>query len=170
MAVAHDATLVGFAREPRGRDLLVTLSRGLEILEALASASPTRGLDRATLARRLGRRLLVDVRKEGCALDQGESYDGICAEAVPVFDFGVRHDGFGSLELRPELASFPGGTANYSDGVPLATMRVLSHRNAHTARRTGRLSELALASSTRAPVLVLCGELLRTEARHPQPS
>jgi IclR family transcriptional regulator, acetate operon repressor len=41
-------------RVPRQPDPLATLSRGLEILEALASASPTRGLDHAALARRLG--------------------------------------------------------------------------------------------------------------------
>ena len=35
----------------------------------------------------------------------------------------------------------------------------LSHHNVHLARKTGRLSELALALSARTPVLVLCGEL-----------
>ncbi len=39
---------------PRQPDPLATLTRGLEILEALAGASPTRGLDHAALARRLG--------------------------------------------------------------------------------------------------------------------
>jgi DNA-binding IclR family transcriptional regulator len=39
---------------PRQPDPLATLSRGLEILEALAGASPTRGLDHSALARRLG--------------------------------------------------------------------------------------------------------------------
>jgi 3-keto-5-aminohexanoate cleavage enzyme len=37
----------------------------------------------------------------------------------------VRHDGFASLDVGPEIASFPGGTVNYGDGVLMATMPVL---------------------------------------------
>jgi DNA-binding IclR family transcriptional regulator len=33
------------------------------------------------------RRVLVEVREQGYGIDQGESYDGICGIAAPVFDF-----------------------------------------------------------------------------------
>ena len=36
---------------------------------------------------------------------------------------------------------------------------LLSHHNVQIARKTGTLSELALALSARTPVLVLCGDL-----------
>ena len=32
-------------------------------------------------------RVLVEVREQGYGIDQGESYDGICGIAAPVFDF-----------------------------------------------------------------------------------
>ena len=41
-------------RRPRGVGALATLARGLAILEEIASASPSRGLDHGSLARRLG--------------------------------------------------------------------------------------------------------------------
>jgi len=36
-----------------------------------------------------------------------------------------REGGFATLDLRPEIASFPGGTVNYGDGVLMATMPTL---------------------------------------------
>lgn len=50
---------------------LVTLRKGLTILEELATASSTRGLDHASLARRLGLRRSTLYRYLACLLDAG---------------------------------------------------------------------------------------------------
>jgi IclR family acetate operon transcriptional repressor len=55
----------------RGGDSLVTLTRGLGILEALAGASATRGLDHAALARRLGFARSTLYRYLGCLQQAG---------------------------------------------------------------------------------------------------
>ena len=41
--------------------------------------------------------MLVDVRRKGYALDEGESYEGICAVGAPVFDFA--RDVVGALSI-----------------------------------------------------------------------
>jgi 3-keto-5-aminohexanoate cleavage enzyme len=55
----------------------------------------------------------------------------------------VRHEGFASLDVRPEVGSFPGGTVNYGDGVLLATMPVLRDL-ARRMREVGTKPELEI--------------------------
>jgi DNA-binding IclR family transcriptional regulator len=57
--------------ESSGGQSLVTLRKGLTILEELASAPSTRGLDHASLARRLGVRRSTLYRYLACLLDAG---------------------------------------------------------------------------------------------------
>jgi DNA-binding IclR family transcriptional regulator len=57
--------------EASGRQALVTLRKGLAILEELASASSTRGLDHASLGRRLGVRRSTLYRYLAYLLDAG---------------------------------------------------------------------------------------------------
>jgi DNA-binding IclR family transcriptional regulator len=45
------------------------------------------------------RRVLVEVREQGYGIDQGESYDGICGLAAPVFDFSGQIVGCLSLTV-----------------------------------------------------------------------